>query len=43
VFDGRVFSLASLGCPGGHKAGVIDCLGEKLALSFPGIYTPNLE
>ena len=33
--------LASIGCPGGHRAGVIDCLGEKLCLAFPGIYTPQ--
>eukprot|EP00591_Stephanopyxis_turris_P002012 CAMPEP_0195524238 /NCGR_PEP_ID=MMETSP0794_2-20130614/23959_1 /TAXON_ID=515487 /ORGANISM="Stephanopyxis turris, Strain CCMP 815" /LENGTH=109 /DNA_ID=CAMNT_0040654415 /DNA_START=63 /DNA_END=392 /DNA_ORIENTATION=- len=33
--------LTQIGCPGGHKAGVIDCLGEKLSLAFPAIYTPQ--
>ena len=33
--------LSSIGCPGGYRAGVIDCLGEKLCLSFPGVYTPQ--
>ena len=32
--------LKKIGCPGGQRAGLIDCLGEKLALAFPGIYTP---
>ena len=33
--------LTSIGVTSGHKAGMIDCLGEKLAVCFPGIYTPQ--
>lgn len=33
--------LSQIGCPGGHRAGLIDCLGEKLCFAFPGLYTPQ--
>jgi hypothetical protein len=33
--------MLKTGCPGGHRAGTIDCLGEKLSLTFQGIYTPG--
>jgi hypothetical protein len=32
--------LTEMGCKSGHRAGIIDSLGDKLALIFPGIYTP---
>ena len=31
--------MLKTGCKSGHRAGTIDCLGEKLSLGFPGIYT----
>ena len=32
--------LNKIKCPAGYRAGLIDCLGEKLGLAFEDIYTP---
>ena len=41
-FDASWHFLTKIGVKNGHKSVIIDCLGVKLEIAFPGIYTAGL-
>lgn len=39
--DRFYYWLSSLGSPAGFRAGVVQCIAEKMNVTFPGIYDPS--